>query len=309
MVAPQFHGCLDVNSFQDTLARQVRNVTSLGPRASRPDPGSRCGEQVLIGPVTMPATVRSRIALDPSAAPRSARRGDPVGYPAPGRSDEDAQMLGFRLVTHGSRISGAACASRVRPRQCGNERGYGELAQCSTPAPVAVSAGGDGGGPLRRYRQTGEHEVQGFTRTATSRSQGPSRHGLVGIRRKNSSRHSNLPAGRCSRRCKGWSAQPAPCRPGRAPPLRPRSAFLASGLKLTWRLTSVDNRPESRAVAGIRLAGCCLRQREPTIEWPEPRGEPCAEIDQEHQNSPDRPADRGPVVPRTWDPPPTMRSD
>ena len=30
---------------------------------------------------------------------------------------------------------------------------------------------------------------------------------------------------------------------------------------------------------------------------PEPRGEPCAEIDQEHQSSPDRPADRGPVAP------------
>ena len=42
---------------------------------------------------------------------------------------------------------------------------------------------------------------------------------------------------------------------------------------------------------------------------PEPKGEPCAEIDQEHQNSPDRPADLGPVVPRTRDPPSTMRSD
>ena len=41
---------------------------------------------------------------------------------------------------------------------------------------------------------------------------------------------------------------------------------------------------------------------------PEPKGEPCAEIDQGHQNSPDRPADLGPVVPRTRDPPSTMRS-
>ena len=30
---------------------------------------------------------------------------------------------------------------------------------------------------------------------------------------------------------------------------------------------------------------------------PEPNGEPCAEIDQGHQNSPERPADLGPVVP------------
>jgi hypothetical protein len=35
-------------------------------------PPRRCGEQVLIGPVTMPAIVRERIALDPSAAPKSA---------------------------------------------------------------------------------------------------------------------------------------------------------------------------------------------------------------------------------------------
>ena len=35
-------------------------------------PPRRCGEQVLIGPVTMPAIVRERIALDPSAASKSA---------------------------------------------------------------------------------------------------------------------------------------------------------------------------------------------------------------------------------------------
>jgi len=52
---------------------------------------------VLIGPVTVPAIVRERIALDPSAAPESAVV--VTRYPAPGRSDEGAQMLGFRLVT------------------------------------------------------------------------------------------------------------------------------------------------------------------------------------------------------------------
>jgi hypothetical protein len=35
-------------------------------------PWQLVGEQVLIGPVTMPAIVRERIALDPSAAPKSA---------------------------------------------------------------------------------------------------------------------------------------------------------------------------------------------------------------------------------------------
>ena len=35
-------------------------------------PWQPVGEQVLIGPVTVPATVRNRIALDPSAAPKSA---------------------------------------------------------------------------------------------------------------------------------------------------------------------------------------------------------------------------------------------
>ena len=42
---------------------------------------------------------------------------------------------------------------------------------------------------------------------------------------------------------------------------------------------------------------------------PEPNGEPCAEIDQVQQNSPERPADLGPVVPRTRDPLSTMRSN
>ena len=37
-------------------------------------------------------------------------------------------------------------------------------------------------------------------------------------------------------------------------------------------------------------------------------GKLCAEIEQGHQNSPVRSADRGPVVLSTWDPPPTMRS-
>jgi len=35
-------------------------------------PWQLVGEQVLIGPVTMPAIVRKRIALDPPAAPKSA---------------------------------------------------------------------------------------------------------------------------------------------------------------------------------------------------------------------------------------------
>jgi hypothetical protein len=67
------HGCSPVpwlfgqESFQDTLSRQVRNLASLGLRVKRPDPGSRCGEQVLIGPVTVPAIVWKSAAASANA--------------------------------------------------------------------------------------------------------------------------------------------------------------------------------------------------------------------------------------------------
>jgi hypothetical protein len=38
-------------------------------------------------------------------------------------------------------------------------------------------------------------------------------------------------------------------------------------------------------------------------ERPEPRGEPCAEINQQDQSSPDRPADWVSASPFSWDPP------
>src|SRR4051794_38435403 len=92
-------------------------------------------------------------------------------------------------------------------------------------------------------------------------------------------------------------------RPDRAPrAVRGLPARGSGGAADAVRRDPAPDRAPARTARGGGLTGA-------DHGTAEAEGEPCAEIDQEHQNSPDRPADGGPVAPRTRDPPSTMRSD
>jgi hypothetical protein len=71
ILALPFHGCLDkiFSGYALAAGAQSRIAWTVGDATG---PWQLVGEQVLIGPVTVPAAVRNRIALDPSTAPKSA---------------------------------------------------------------------------------------------------------------------------------------------------------------------------------------------------------------------------------------------